>query len=179
MAFTEIGGRRVDGGDGDMLPSMAAGIEIVKGGNIDENEKHADWLKKKTPNYRKLAFDHYEQLGQIVCAHCGFGIRDVLEVAHLDGNQSNNTVDNLAILCPNCHKMHDLDLISTETIRTMRDRPKVVVWAKRMKDAGAKAAETREKNKEKLKWSAAGKKAAEKRKQNLAAKHELNTAGSV
>ena len=93
----------------------------------------------KRLNYRKLAFGHYPQ----VCAHCGFGIPDVLEVAHIDGSRSNNAVANLVILCPNCHKMHDLDLISTPTIIEMRDRPKVVVWAKRMKDAGRKAAATR------------------------------------
>ena len=96
----------------------------------------------KTPkrfNYRKLAFSHYPQ----VCAHCGFGIPDVMEVAHIDGNRSNNAASNLVILCPNCHKMHDLDLISTPTIIEMRDRPKVVLWAKRMKDAGRKAADTR------------------------------------
>lgn len=103
----------------------------------------ANQTSLKRVNYRKIAFAHYEQLGQLVCAHCGFGIRDVLEVAHLDGNRSHNDVANLAILCPNCHKMYDLDLITTETIVLMRDRPKVVVWAKRMKDAGAKAAETR------------------------------------
>jgi hypothetical protein len=34
--------------------------------------------------------------------------------------------------------MHDLDLISTATILGMRDRPKVVTWSKRMKDAGPK-----------------------------------------
>lgn len=122
----------------------------------------------KQINYRKTAFAHYEQLGQIVCAHCGFGIRDVLEVAHLDGDRSHNEVSNLVILCPNCHKMHDLDLISTETIILMRDRPKVVVWAKRMKDAGAKAAATKRVNATKLKWKKAGKKAAESRKHNAA-----------
>ena len=91
-------------------------------------------------NYRKLAFDHYEQLGQIVCAHCGFGIRDVLEVAHLDCDRSNNDVSNLVILCP--------------------------VWAKRMKDAGVKAADSRRKTAEKLKWKSAGEKAAATRKRN-------------
>jgi hypothetical protein len=95
-------------------------------------------------NYRKLAFDTYPP----VCAHCGFGIRDVLEVAHLDCDRGNNDVSNLAILCPNCHKMHDLDLISTQVIIEMRDRPKEVRWSKRMKDAGKKAAETRRKNRE-------------------------------
>ncbi len=62
--------------------------------------------------------------------------------------------------------MHDLDLISTETIIHMRDRPKVVVWAKRMKDAGRKAAESRRKSAERLKWSLAGIKAAQTRAKN-------------
>jgi hypothetical protein len=116
-------------------------------------------------NYRKLAFDTYPA----VCAHCGYGIRDVLEVAHLDCDRSNNDISNLAILCPNCHKMHDLDLISTEVIIEMRDRPEEVRWAKRMKDAGQKAALTR-------KLKLAGKKAAETRRKNREAKEreELN-----
>jgi 5-methylcytosine-specific restriction endonuclease McrA len=65
-------------------------------------------------NYRGLAFEHYRD--RLFCAHCGFGIREVLEVAHLDGHRKNNAVTNLVILCPTCHKMLDLDLISTETI---------------------------------------------------------------
>lgn len=64
-------------------------------------------------NYRKLAFSHYDPL----CAHCGFGIAAVLEVAHIDGDRHNNCISNLVILCPNCHKMLDLDPISNETIR--------------------------------------------------------------
>ena len=111
----------------------------------------------KQVNYRKLAFEKYDPL----CAHCGFGVPAVLEVAHLDGNRASNELSNLAILCPNCHKMHDLDLISTETIILMRDRPKIVTWSKRMKDAGKKAAIQRRRN-------AAGKKAAATRKQRAA-----------
>jgi len=109
----------------------------------------------KRVNYRKIAFGAYDPL----CAHCGFGVPAVLEVAHVDGNRQNNDPNNLAILCPNCHKMHDLDLISTETIIQMRDRPKIVKWSKRMKDAGKKAALKR-------KHAAAGRKAAETRKRN-------------
>jgi hypothetical protein len=62
--------------------------------------------------------------------------------------------------------MHDLDLISTETIIKMRDRPKVVVWAKRMKDAGKKAAASRCKSANARKWHLAGKKAAQTRAKN-------------
>lgn len=149
-----------------------AGITIEKGWSIDSGDD-GDWIKKvssKKVNYRKLAFDHYKQFGQIVCVHCGFGLIPVLEVAHLDCNRSNNQVGNLAILCPNCHKMHDIGLISTGTIIAMRDGKREVNWAKRMKDAGAKAAKARKDNAVKKKWSAAGKKAAEKRQQNAALK---------
>jgi 5-methylcytosine-specific restriction endonuclease McrA len=111
--------------------------------------------KPKRINYRKLAFEHYDP----VCAYCGFGIPSILEVAHIDGNRNNNNIDNLVILCPNCHKMHDVDIIPSEAILLMRDRPKMVNWSKRMKDAGHKAALTR---KRKL----AGKKAAETRRRN-------------
>jgi hypothetical protein len=109
--------------------------------------------------YRKLAFAHYDP----VCAHCGFGIPAVLEVAHLDCDRSNNGLSNLVILCPNCHKMYDLDLISPEPIIQMRDRPKVVSWAKRMKDAGRKAALARDSK-------AAARKAAETRRKNREAR---------
>jgi len=109
-------------------------------------------------NYRKIAFACYAP----ICAHCGFGIPSVLEVAHLDGNRANNEPNNLIVLCPNCHKMYDLDLISTETIIQMRDRPKVVRWAKRMKDAGKKAALKR-------KHREAGRKAAATRRRKATA----------
>ena len=122
----------------------------------------------KRINYRKLAFEKYPQ----VCAHCGFGIADVLEVCHIDCQRTNNDVSNLIILCPTCHKMHDLDLISTETICTMRDRPKVVKWAKRMKDAGKKAAKSRRQRElaRRRKWRLAGLKAAATRARNGALK---------
>lgn len=114
-------------------------------------------------NYRKLAFAHYDPL----CAHCGFGIPSILEVAHLDGDRSNNDIANLVILCPNCHKMHDLDLISTPTIIAMRDQPKVVNWSKRMKDAGQKAARTRSLRAAARKAAATRRLNADKRKADL------------
>jgi hypothetical protein len=116
--------------------------------------------------YRKIAFSHYDPL----CAHCGFGVPAMLEVAHIDGNRSNNELANLVIQCPNCHKMHDLDLIATETVIQMRDRPKTVKWAKRMKDAGQKAAATRTRHaavKRRVRRAAA-RKAWDTRRQNAA-----------
>ncbi len=124
-------------------------------------------------NYRKLAFEHYPP----ICAFCGFGIPEVLEVAHVNGDRSNNGIENLVILCPTCHKMHDIDLIPTEMLVEIRDRERTVDWSKRMKDAGQKAAATRRLRREirssaarkaaiTRKKRAAGRKAAVTRKRN-------------
>jgi hypothetical protein len=120
----------------------------------------------KRINYRSLAFQHYHD--RLFCAHCGFGIPAVLEVAHLDGRRENNDVRNLVLLCPTCHKMLDLDLISTETMLQMRDRPRVVRWSKRMKDAGQKAALSRKRREtaRRRKRRLAALKAAATRKRN-------------
>lgn len=90
-------------------------------------------------NYRERAFQVYTAL----CSYCGFGVEAVLEVAHLDGDRRNSSDENLAILCPNCHKMHDIGLIPTSVVKEMRDRERQVDWSIRMKDAGEKAARTR------------------------------------
>jgi 5-methylcytosine-specific restriction endonuclease McrA len=46
------------------------------------------------------------------CVKCGVGdraagLRSALEVAHLDGDSSNNAPENRAALCNTCHKAHD------------------------------------------------------------------------
>lgn len=91
------------------------------------------------PDYRRLAFGRYEPM----CVYCGFGIMAVLEVAHLDCNAHNCALDNLAILCPTCHRMHDIDLIPTDVIRHMRDGKRLPRWSKLMKDAVIKALATK------------------------------------
>jgi len=118
----------------------------------------------KHVNYRKLAFEEYDPL----CAHCGFGIQEVLEVAHIDGDRKNNDIANLVVLCPTCHKMLDLDLISNEIIVEIRDRPRGVDWSKRMKDAGEKAAQIRKRR-------SAGKKAAVTRRRRRAGQKAAET----
>jgi hypothetical protein len=47
-------------------------------------------LFKRHVSYRKVAFQNYDS----ICAHCGFGIAAILEVAHLDCNRSNNAKEN-------------------------------------------------------------------------------------
>jgi hypothetical protein len=120
----------------------------------------------KRINYRKFAFEHYKD--RLFCAHCGFGIPEVLEVAHLDCQRHNNDLSNLVLLCPTCHKMLDLDLISTEAMIQMRDRPRKVRWDKRMKDAGRKSALSRKRRAaaRRRRRHLAGMKAAATRKRN-------------
>lgn len=91
--------------------------------------------RPKTISYRKLAFQSYAH----VCVYCGFGIAAVLEVAHLDCDPSNCGVENLVILCPTCHRMHDIDLIPTDVLIRLRDEKREPNWKKLLKDAGQKA----------------------------------------
>lgn len=50
--------------------------------------------------YRALAFRNYEHK----CAVCGWcDDEDILQVHHIDENRQNNVLNNLIILCPNCH----------------------------------------------------------------------------
>jgi hypothetical protein len=64
--------------------------------------------------------------------------------------------------------MLDIDLISSEAIVAIRDRPRVVQWKKRMKDAGSKAALSRKRRTAALrrKRRLAALKAAATRKRN-------------
>ncbi len=114
-------------------------------------------------SYRRLALDHYKRkiAGSHVnvCVMCGFGIPSILEVAHLDQDRKNCEIGNLATLCPNCHKMHDIGLIPTEVIQKMRDEVRKENWKLRIKDAGAKAAKTKKEKAVKEKKSIAAKKA--------------------
>jgi hypothetical protein len=37
------------------------------------------------------------------CERCGFSLTAILQVHHKDRNHSNNALNNLELLCPNCH----------------------------------------------------------------------------
>lgn len=53
--------------------------------------------------YRRKAFVYYEK----VCMRCGFVPEHVcqLDVDHIDGDKKNNDLENLQILCSNCHRL--------------------------------------------------------------------------
>lgn len=54
-------------------------------------------------DYRLSAFRKYPH----ECAVCGYHDYDdtsLLDVHHIDSDRSNNDIENLIILCPNCHR---------------------------------------------------------------------------
>lgn len=67
-------------------------------------------------NYRVKAFQNYPHK----CSICGWDEdEDILQVHHIDENRKNGSLDNLIILCPNCHwkiTTHKYKLIDREKI---------------------------------------------------------------
>ena len=48
----------------------------------------------------------------VKCEKCGFDAQPkILGVHHKDGNRKNNAMENLAVLCPNCHSLEHLQHI--------------------------------------------------------------------
>jgi hypothetical protein len=37
------------------------------------------------------------------CERCGYSKHEILQIHHKDENRSNNDLDNLELICPNCH----------------------------------------------------------------------------
>lgn len=69
---------------------------------ICSNKHKAQFLiTEESKNYRLKAFQNYPHK----CACCGYEEDErILEVHHIDSNRDNNTIENLIILCPNCHR---------------------------------------------------------------------------
>ena len=82
-------------------------------------------LKQRSGKSRKTAFEHY----QPICVWCGVSISDLLEVAHLDHDRSNDDPKNLVFLCSTHHRMLDLGLIPSEVVAQLRDRPLKPDWS--------------------------------------------------
>lgn len=78
---------------------------------VDSGEKFAmirpEHYGTASYNYRDKAFKAYPHK----CAVCGYDEDErILQVHHRDSNRDNNSLDNLTILCPNCHWKITLNL---------------------------------------------------------------------
>lgn len=71
-------------------------------------ENHPNY-KNGISLYRKKALIAFEDLK---CSQCGFKDIRALEVHHKDKNRKNNDLENLLLLCANCHKIiHSEDVV--------------------------------------------------------------------
>ena len=48
---------------------------------------------------RRLIYDMYDNR----CAHCSEGKRKILQIHHIDCDATNNSIDNLILVCAFCH----------------------------------------------------------------------------
>lgn len=68
---------------------------------VEENWASAGWVLRRCYLLQKASYK---------CTRCGFDERrpcgsTILEVDHIDGNHQNNVIENLQVLCPNCHAL--------------------------------------------------------------------------
>ncbi|MBI2005831.1 MAG: HNH endonuclease [Nitrosopumilales archaeon] len=87
---------------------------------------------------RRIAFKYYKP----ICVWCGVSISDLLEVAHIDHNRSNDDPKNLVFLCLTHHRMLDLGLIPSDVVTQLRDRPLKADWSILIKGAPSKNSQT-------------------------------------
>ena len=104
---------------GKQIKRLKSDIKTKSGFNYCSKEcgnRHKNELVKRTDSvaYRRNAFEYYEHK----CAICGYDeCIEILEVHHIDENRNNNSIENLIILCPICHKKLTLHLKTLEELK--------------------------------------------------------------
>jgi hypothetical protein len=58
--------------------------------------------KDKVRSYQALKIRLLNARGK-VCERCGYDKYQILQVHHKDRNRNHNDLDNLELICPNCH----------------------------------------------------------------------------
>ena len=58
--------------------------------------------KENVVSERALKIRLLKDRGRI-CERCGYNKPEILQIHHKDRNRSNNNIDNLELICPNCH----------------------------------------------------------------------------
>lgn len=82
--------------------------------NYESKERVRQWLEEgkdwlgQIPKWAKRTL---AEINGDCCSICGIteynGLPIVLECDHIDGNHLNNAIDNLRLVCPNCHSQTD------------------------------------------------------------------------
>ena len=75
--------------------------------NFRYQERLTDWLVRNNKVGKSVIKRYLGETYGKRCSNCGIeawcGKEIVLELEHKDGNSENNVVENLCLLCPNCH----------------------------------------------------------------------------
>lgn len=71
--------------------------QYIKGGSIQTNKLRKKLLKEGLKEYKCECCQNITWNGQPI----------PLEVHHIDGNKDRNEIENLQLLCPNCHALTD------------------------------------------------------------------------
>jgi hypothetical protein len=58
--------------------------------------------RDKAHHVRAIKIKLFKELGGI-CNRCGYNKSEILQVHHKDHNRKNNAIENLELICPNCH----------------------------------------------------------------------------
>jgi len=58
--------------------------------------------RDKVKHYKSLKLRLLKKRGK-KCERCGFSKYEILQVHHRNQNRKDNTLDNLELICPNCH----------------------------------------------------------------------------
>lgn len=70
-------------------------------------QRITNWLEKNEPIGKGVIKKYLSNTYGYKCVKCGISDwnneKIVLELEHKDGNSSNNSIDNVCLLCPNCH----------------------------------------------------------------------------
>ena len=76
-----------------------------------KKNKLDEWLVEGKPIKYYIIKNHLATLHGYCCSICGIsdwnGKPIVLELEHKDGNHKNNLIENLSLICPNCHSQTD------------------------------------------------------------------------
>jgi hypothetical protein len=90
-----------------------AGLVLAKPElNYERQHRRLALLKEELDqcsNSDRLSKRFWEIVRGIGCMNCDCGFCKwpaILEFHHIDRNRANDSLDNLSVLCPNCHKAH-------------------------------------------------------------------------